>query len=143
MVPSRASDDALPSLFLAEMGHLVVGTSQLEGEYREQVFSFEKDLRLKTVADIDSVSEGCLLHHIVNFCSCDQADILFSSLVTLSEVRNNLTYIGEAIWEKKMLWNNRVPCSILDQRVRIFGRGFRRVLSQGQAVALCFAQRCR
>lgn len=81
VVTSRASDDSLPSLFLTEVGHFVVSTSQLEGEDGKQVLPLEEDLRLKTIADVDGMCEGSLFDHIVDFGCGDQANVLLEMLV--------------------------------------------------------------
>lgn len=51
----RASYYAFPAFSRCEMGHLVVSSTQLEGEDGLQVFSLEKDSRLQAIGQIDSV----------------------------------------------------------------------------------------
>ena len=68
-----ACNHALPLLGVTEMGHLVVGTSELERKDRLKIFAFESDIAFQAVAEIGRVSEWCCLDDIVDLCSENQA----------------------------------------------------------------------
>jgi hypothetical protein len=48
------------------MRHLVVSSTELEAEYREQILPLEKHTTFQTIAKVDSVMKGCLLNNIVD-----------------------------------------------------------------------------
>lgn len=48
------------------MGHLVVGTAQLEREDRLKIFPLEPHIALESVAEVDSVRERGLVDNIVD-----------------------------------------------------------------------------
>ena len=51
----RARNDTLPFLGVAQVRHFVVGTSELEREYRLQILSFEEDMAFKSIAEVDGM----------------------------------------------------------------------------------------
>lgn len=69
-------DHPLPLLSIVEVGHLVVGTSKLEREDRLEIFSFEKDIGLEPIAEVDCICQGRCLNDIVYFGGEDQSKIL-------------------------------------------------------------------
>lgn len=52
MLTRGTSNDALPSLVLVEMGHFVVGASQLEGEDGLKVLSLKQHIGIQTITEI-------------------------------------------------------------------------------------------
>ncbi len=58
------------------MRHFVVSASQLEGEDRLEVLSFEKYIAFQAIAEIDGMSQRSRLDHVVNLCRQDQSQIL-------------------------------------------------------------------
>jgi hypothetical protein len=46
------------------MGHLVVGTSQLEAEHGLLILALEQDLAFKAVAQVDGVDQRNLVAHL-------------------------------------------------------------------------------
>lgn len=52
---SRASDNTLPPLLGSQVSHFVVSTTKLEGEDGLQVLTFEEDLALQAVGQVDGM----------------------------------------------------------------------------------------
>lgn len=48
------------------MSHFVVGASQFEAKDREKIFTFEVNLSLETIAEVDGMGEWGLLEDIVD-----------------------------------------------------------------------------
>jgi hypothetical protein len=48
------------------MRHLVVSSTELEAEYREQVLPLEKHTTFQAIAKVDGVMKWCLLNNIVD-----------------------------------------------------------------------------
>jgi hypothetical protein len=48
------------------MGHLIVGSAELETENGEQILSFEENLAFQSVAKINGMLQWSLVHHLVD-----------------------------------------------------------------------------
>lgn len=65
MVTRRAGNDSTTLLFLGQVGELVVGTTDLEGEDILEILALEIDLVLGAGGEVDSVSERGLFEDLV------------------------------------------------------------------------------
>jgi hypothetical protein len=64
MIAGAAAHHASPGFGGVEMGHLVVGTSQLEAEHGLLILTLEQDLTFKAVAQVDGVDQRNLVAHL-------------------------------------------------------------------------------
>ncbi|MNF85343.1 hypothetical protein D3C84_677350 [compost metagenome] len=64
-------------LFLAELGDLVVGAADLEGEHRLQVLALEQDLVVQPFGEAARRLQGSFHRHVVDGRSEDLLDVLF------------------------------------------------------------------
>lgn len=62
-----ACDDALPSVFFADVCHEVVGTANFEAEDLLEVFALEPYLISQFCAEIWGEDEGSLFEYVVDF----------------------------------------------------------------------------
>jgi hypothetical protein len=71
------------------MGHLVVGTSQLEAEHGLLILTLEQDLTFKAVAQVDGVDQRDLVTHLSDpgVRGDDESQVLWPGLVT-SRIEN-------------------------------------------------------
>ncbi len=77
MVAGRCGDHAARTLFIAELGQLVVGTANLEGEHRLQVFTLEPDLVAQSLGELAGGLQRGFHGNIVNARGEDLLDVLF------------------------------------------------------------------
>ncbi|MNF33118.1 hypothetical protein D3C84_139260 [compost metagenome] len=66
MVAGRGSDHALGALLLVQLRQAGIGTANLEGERRLQIFALEQDLVRQLLAEGPGRLQGRLLGHIVD-----------------------------------------------------------------------------
>ena len=76
MVPGRTSYHTFPSLVAVKMRHLVVRSSELEGEDGEEVFSFKQDSALETMGQVDGVGDGRFGDDIVDARREDESQVV-------------------------------------------------------------------
>lgn len=62
---------------MIQMCHLVVGSTELETEHRQQVLPFQKYTTFQAVAKVDCMMEGSLIDDLVNAGCQDQSEILY------------------------------------------------------------------
>ena len=88
------------------MRHLVVGASELEREYRLKIFSFEENIAFQPVAEIDRMSQRCLLDDIVNLGSQYEAKILYLVSTTSLIGPEIRSYIWIARRQQVLCWHS-------------------------------------
>ncbi len=66
MVARRSGDHATGALFIAQLYQLVVGTADLEGEHRLQVFALEQHGIVQPLGEKVGPMDGCFHRHIVD-----------------------------------------------------------------------------
>lgn len=71
-----ASHDALPPLLGRQMGHFVVGPSQLERKDWLQILALEQNMAFETVAEVDCMCERGLFDDIVDAGCENEAQVL-------------------------------------------------------------------
>lgn len=72
----RARNDTFPPLLIAQMSHLVVGTTELEAKHRQQILPLEQNPSFQSVAHVDRMGQRGLFNDIVNPGCQDQPEIL-------------------------------------------------------------------
>ncbi|MNZ76598.1 hypothetical protein D3C78_951110 [compost metagenome] len=85
MVAGRCGDYATGQFLSTELGQLVIGTANLEGEHRLQVFTLEQDVVAQTLAQLAGGLQRSFDGNVVNARGEDLLDVLFEHRESITE----------------------------------------------------------
>lgn len=61
------------------MGHFIIGSPQLEAKDWEKILSFQENLTLKSIADINRMSQRCFVQSFIDAGREDETKILIGN----------------------------------------------------------------
>lgn len=76
VVASTARDHAFPPVLVVKMCHLIVCAAQLKAKYGLEIFAFEENIALESVAQVDCVCERGFFYDFVDTGCKNESQVL-------------------------------------------------------------------